>query len=136
MSFSVNKITLLGTLGRHAETRFTTNNVAITSFSLATEHSYKAGEDWKSETTWHNITAFKLSDYVKNNLTKGSKVYVEGRLQKREYTDKDGNKKQSVDVVAERIIPLSKTEKPEDMYSEDKTEPVDSTVEDDDSLPF
>ena len=108
---SVNKQIIIGNLGRDAETRFTTNNTEITNFSVATTHSYKGKDDnWNNETTWHNITAFKVSDYVKANLIKGAPVYVEGRLSKREYTDKDGNKRLAVDLVAEKIIPLTKNE--------------------------
>lgn len=108
MAFSLNKIMLIGNLGRDVETRFTTaNNVSISSFSIATTHSYKGKDgNWVNETTWHNVTVFNLSDFMKENLKKGRKVYVEGRLTKREYTDKEGNKRYSTDVISERIIPL------------------------------
>ena len=107
MAFSLNKIMLIGNLGKDAETRFTTNNVSITTFSLATTHGYKGKDgNWVNETTWHNIKSFSLSDYYKENLKKGKKFYIEGRLTKREYTDKDGIKRYSTDVIAERIIPL------------------------------
>lgn len=107
MAFSLNKIMLIGNLGRDAETRFTTNNVSVTSFTLATTFSYRGKDgNWQKETTWHNIVAFNLSDYFKDNLKKGKKFYVEGRLTKRDYTDKDGVKRYSTDVVSERMIPL------------------------------
>ncbi len=110
MAFSLNKIMLIGNLGRDAETRFTNTNVSITGFSLATTHSYKGKDgNWVNETTWHNITVFNLSDYMKEQLKKGRKIYVEGRLTKREYTDKEGNKRYSTDVISERIIPLEST---------------------------
>ncbi len=107
MAFSLNRIMLIGNLGRDAETRFTTNNVSVTSFSLATTFGYKGKDgNWQNETTWHNIVAFNLSDYFKENLKKGKKFYIEGRLTKRDYTDKDGIKRYSTDVVSEKIIPL------------------------------
>lgn len=107
MSFSVNKLTLVGNLGKDAETRFTTSNVGVTNFSLATTHSYKGkDENWVDETTWHYVTAFNLSDFMKDNLKKGKKFYVEGRLSKREYEDKEGNTKLSVECIAEKMIPL------------------------------
>jgi single-strand DNA-binding protein len=107
MAFSLNKIMLIGNLGKDAETRFTTTNMSVTSFTLATTYGYKGKDgNWVNETTWHNIVAWSLSDYFKNNLKKGKKFYIEGRLQKRDYTDKDGIKRYSVDVVAEKIIPL------------------------------
>lgn len=107
MSFSLNRIMLIGNLGRDAETRFTTNNVSVTSFTLATTFSYKGKDgNWQKETTWHNVVGFNLSDYYKENLKKGKKFYVEGRLTKRDYTDKEGVKRYSTDVVVERLIPL------------------------------
>lgn len=111
LAFSLNKIMLIGNLGQDAETRFTTNNTAITSFSIATTHSYKGKDgNWVNETTWHNAIAFSLSDYMKENLKKGKKVYVEGRLSKRDYTDKEGIKRYVTEVVTERIIPLDARE--------------------------
>ena len=107
MAFSLNKIMLIGNLGRDSETRFTTNNVSVTSFTIATSNSYKGKDgNWVNETTWHNIVSFNLSDYFKENLKKGKKFYIEGRLTKREYTDKEGIKRYATDVVAEKIIPL------------------------------
>ena len=107
MAFSLNKIMLIGNLGRDAETRFTTSNVSVTSFTMATTNSYKGKDgNWLNETTWHNIVSFNLSDYYKENLKKGKKFYIEGRITKRDYTDKEGIKRYSTDVVAEKIIPL------------------------------
>lgn len=107
MAFSLNRIMLIGRLGRDAETRFTTNNVSVTNFTLATDYRYKGKNgDWVSETTWHNIVSFNLSDYYKENLKKGKKFYVEGRLSKRDYTDKDGIKRYNTEVISEKLIPL------------------------------
>ena len=107
MAFSLNKVMLIGNLGRDAETRFTTNNLSVTNFTLATTNSYKGKDgNWVNETTWHNIVAFNLSDYFKENLKKGKKFYIEGRLTKRDYTDKDGIKRYNTEVVSEKIIPL------------------------------
>ena len=62
MAFSLNKIMLIGNLGKDAETRFTTNNLSVTNFTLATTNSYKGKDgNWVNETTWHNITSFNLS---------------------------------------------------------------------------
>lgn len=107
MAFSLNRITLLGRLGKDAETRFTASNVAVTSFAIATDHSFKGKDgNWQTETTWHNIVAFGLSDYYKDNLKKGKRVFVEGRLTKRDYTDKEGIKRYSTEVFLEKIIPI------------------------------
>ena len=107
MAFSLNKIMLIGNLGKDCETRFTTSNVSVTSFTMATTSSYKGKDgNWVNETTWHNIVSFNLSDYFKDNLKKGKKFYVEGRLSKRDYTDKEGIKRYMTEVVTEKIIPL------------------------------
>ena len=107
MAFSLNKIMLIGNLGKDAETRFTNNNVSVSNFSLATTTGYKGKDgNWVNETTWHNIVAFNLSDYFKDNLKKGKKFYIEGRLTKKEYTDKEGIKRYSTDIVADKLIPL------------------------------
>ena len=92
MAFSLNKIMLIGNLGKDAETRFTTNNLSITTFSLATTRSFKDKEgSWQNETTWHNLVGYNLSDYYKDNLKKGKKFYIEGRISKRDYIDKEDN---------------------------------------------
>src|SRR4030042_2639691 len=110
MAFSLNKIMLIGNLGKDCETRFTTGNLSVTNFTLATTHSYKdKSGNWKDETTWHNVVSFSLSDYMKENLKKGKKFYVEGRLTQRDYTDKDGNKKYFNEVISERLLPLEGT---------------------------
>ncbi len=108
MAFSLNKVMLIGNLGADAETRYTTNNVSVTTFPLATSRSYKnQNDEWINETTWHSIVCFNLSDYYKELLKKGKKFYVEGRISKREYTTKDDNTKRYVtEIIAEQIIPL------------------------------
>jgi single-strand DNA-binding protein len=110
MAFSLNRIELIGNLGRDAETRFTANNLSVTTFSIATTHSYKGKDgNFVNETTWHNCVGFNLSDFYKENLKKGKKFYIEGRLTKRDYTDKDGNKRYSTDVIVNQLIPLEST---------------------------
>jgi single-strand DNA-binding protein len=107
MAFSLNKVMLIGNLGKDSETRFTTNNVSVTSFTMATTHSYKGKDgNWVNETTWHNVVSFSLSDYMKENLKKGKKFYVEGRISKRDYTDKEGIKRYFSEVISEKLIPL------------------------------
>jgi single-strand DNA-binding protein len=126
---------LIGNLGRDAETRFTTNNVSVTNFTLATNYRYKGkNSDWVNETTWHNITAFNLSDFFKENLKKGKKFYIEGRLTKRDYTDKDGIKRYSTDVYADKIIPLEPASEAQGETEIESTEPP--VVNDNEDLPF
>jgi len=142
MAFSLNKIMLIGNLGKDAETRFTTNNISVTSFSLATTYGYKGKDgNWQNETTWHNIVAFNLSDYFKENLKKGKKVYVEGRLTKRDYTDKEGVKRYSTDIISEKIIPLDSGSGDSSAYeasniSEGNVSEPDIQTDGNDDLPF
>ena len=135
MAFSLNRVMLIGNLGRDAETRFTTNNLSVTSYTLATTNSYKGKDgNWVNDTTWHNIVSFNLSDYFKENLKKGRKFYIEGRISKRDYTDKDGIKRYSSEVISERMIPLDSsgtTGEPEE-----QTQSSDVNIEDNDDLPF
>lgn len=141
MAFSLNKIMLIGNLGKDSETRFTTTeNFSVTNFTLATTYSFKnKNGKWTNETTWHNVVAFNLSDYMKESLKKGKKVYVEGRLVKRDYTDKDNIKRYVTEVRAERIIPLDSNadaikEADVDTTSTQEPEIYESTEPDD--LPF
>ncbi len=106
MAFSLNKVMLIGNLGGDAETRFVNENFSVTEFNLATTRSYKKNDEWVNETTWHKIVAYNLSDFYKDGLKKGKKFYVEGRLQKRSYDDKDGIKRYVTEIIAETLIPL------------------------------
>ena len=107
-SRSVNKVILVGHLGRDAETKFTTGGTAKTTFSVATSRRWKDQQtgEWKEETDWHNIVLWR-SENLANYLTKGKQVYVEGRLQTRSYEDKDGKKVFFTEVVAEDVLLLS-----------------------------
>lgn len=139
MAFSLNKIILIGNLGKDCETRFTTGNASVTNFTLATTYSYKDKTgNWKDETTWHNIVAWGLSDYMTSNLKKGKKFYVEGRLIKRDYNDKDGNKRYVTEVIAERLIPLDPVAQASvsDERIADAETPPEITPENNDDLPF
>ncbi|MES1260955.1 MAG: single-stranded DNA-binding protein [Acidobacteriota bacterium] len=107
-SRSVNKVILVGHLGRDAETKFTPGGAAVTRFSVATSRRWKDQQsgEWKEETDWSNVTLWRAENLA-NYLTKGKQVYVEGRLQTRSYEDKDGKKVYATDVVADEVILLS-----------------------------
>ncbi len=105
MAYSVNKVILLGNAGKDPELRYTQSGKAVARFSMATSEKGKDGQD---RTEWHNITAWdKLAELVNRLVTKGGKVYVEGRLQTREYTDKSGQRRWSTEVVAREMVFLS-----------------------------
>src|SRR5579862_9555613 len=106
-SRSVNKVILLGHLGRDAETKFTPSGVAVTKFSVATNRRWKDQQtgEWKEETDWANVVLWRQENLA-NYLTKGKQVFVEGRLQTRSYDDKDGKKQYRTEVVADDVILL------------------------------
>jgi len=108
MARSVNKVILIGHLGKDAETKFTPGGAARTTFTLATNRRWKDQQsgEWKEETDWHNVVLWR-SENVANYLLKGKQIYVEGRLQTRSYDDKDGNKRYVTEVVAEDVVLLS-----------------------------
>ena len=106
-SRSVNKVILIGRLGRDAETAFTASQIAVVKFSVATSMRWKDKQtgDWKEETNWSNIV-FWRGENVAPYLLKGTQVYIEGRLHTRSYDDKDGKKVWATDVVADEVILL------------------------------
>jgi single-strand DNA-binding protein len=107
-SRSVNKVILIGHLGRDAETKFTPSGVSVSKFSVATNRRWKDQQtgEWKDETDWANVVLWRQENFAPY-LTKGKQVYVEGRLQTRNYDDKDGKKVYVTEVVADEVILLS-----------------------------
>ena len=102
---SVNKVILLGNLGRDPETRYTTGGDAVTNLSIATSEQWKDKNGEKQERTeWHRVVLFgRQAEIAGEYLKKGRSVYVEGRLQTRKYTDKDGIEKYSTEIVGDRM---------------------------------
>lgn len=148
MPKSVNKVILVGNLGKDAETRFIPSGAAVTNFSVATARRWKdqSGE-WKEETDWHNVQiwkAEKLAEY----LRKGTTVYVEGRLKNRSYEDKDGQKRYITEIIADDVILLGGgksdggdgiVSRPRSSQAQAKPKPYsanDLEVVDDDCVPF
>ena len=107
-SRSVNKVILLGNLGKDAETKFTASGTAVTNFTLATSRRWKDKQtgEWKDETDWHRCVLWD-SENVSSYLLKGKQVYIEGRLQTRSYDDKDQQKRYVTEVVCNELILLS-----------------------------
>jgi single-strand DNA-binding protein len=106
-SRSVNKVILIGHLGRDAETKFTPSGNAATRFSVATSRRWKDQQtgDWKEETNWTNVVLWRAENLA-NYLLKGKQVYVEGRLRTHSYDDKDGKKVYATEVVADEVLLL------------------------------
>lgn len=104
MSKSVNAAQLLGHLGRDAEVRHTPSGKAVVGFSVATSRRFKQGNEWKTETDWHDIV-FWNGENVAPYLLKGTQVYISGRLQTRSW-EQDGHKRYKTEVVAQDVILL------------------------------
>jgi single-strand DNA-binding protein len=107
MAGSVNKVILIGNLGRDPEVRRTSAGDPIVSFSVATTESWrdKASGERKERTEWHNVVIFNenLGKIAEQYCKKGTKIYLEGQLQTREYTDRDGNQRKATEVVLQRF---------------------------------
>lgn len=107
---NVNKVILIGNVGRDPEIRYMNNNVPKATFVMATHEYFKDSQGKKVEQTeWHNIVCWRaLAEIAQKILKKGMKVYVEGRLQTRHWIDKNGNKKQITEIVADNFIVIRK----------------------------
>src|SRR5262249_54062925 len=106
-SRTVNKVILIGRLGKDAESKFTQSGTSVATFSIATSWRQKDQQtgEWKEHTDWHNIVLWRAEN-VAPYLTRGTQVYVEGRLQTRNYENKEGKKVYVTEVVANELILL------------------------------
>lgn len=105
----LNKVILIGNLGKDPEVRFTPDGTAVATFSIATsdEWSDKNTGEKKERTEWHRIVAFRrLGEICGEYLSKGRQVYIEGRLQTREWDDKEGKKRYTTEIVANQMLML------------------------------
>ena len=137
---SLNKVMLIGNLGKDPEVRYTQAGTAVANFSMATAERFKAKNgEYEERTEWHNVTAWgKLAEICGEYLTKGKLVYIEGRLQTRKWEDKDGKDRYTTEVVADKMVMLGgkgekKEEKPDAGAQQTKEE---SPFSPDDDIPF
>jgi len=108
MSRGLNKVMIIGNMGRDPEMRYTPSGRPVTTFNIATNRTWNTSEGEKHvETEWFNVVAWSnLAEICKQYLTKGQQVYIEGRLQTRHWEDQEGNKHTSVEIVANEMIIL------------------------------
>jgi single-strand DNA-binding protein len=105
---SLNKVMLIGNLGKDPEIRYTPEGSAVATFSLATSETWtdKSGNR-QEHTEWHTIVAWsKLADLAKRYLAKGRQVYIEGKIRSRDWNDRDGNKRRTTEVIANQMVLL------------------------------
>ena len=151
----VNKVTLIGHLGRDPEIRRLENGAVVAKFSVATNESYKdKNGEFQTQTEWHDVVVWRyLAERAERDLAKGKLVYIEGKLTHRKYQDKDGNDRYTTEVVANNLRLLEKregtgsfgqnmpTEEPAAVASANPTTATTSTAENtndsgEDDLPF
>lgn len=113
---SVNKVIIVGNLGRDPEIKYTQSNVPVANFSVATSESWKdknSGE-WQEKTEWHRVVAWRhLAERAERYLKKGKQVYVEGRLETRKWTGQDGQEKYTTEIIADQLMLLGRREEGE-----------------------
>jgi single-strand DNA-binding protein len=142
MAKSLNKVMLIGNLGKDPELRYTGSGVAVATFTLATNESWKDQDGKVQERTeWHNIVAWrKLAEICGEWLSKGKKVYIEGRIQTRSYDDKNtGTKRYITEIVADNMIMLDGRPSGESSSSAPPAEapaPGQAAADDKEDLPF
>ena len=121
---SVNKVLIIGNAGKDPETKYTESGTAVCTLTLATKHSWKEKDGQRQEKTeWHRVVFWgKLAEIVDKYVKKGSQVYVEGRIETRKWTDKNGHDKYTTEIVADQMQMLSGKPKAE--------------VDNDDEVPF
>jgi single-strand DNA-binding protein len=140
---TVNRVILVGNLGRDAELRRTGTGTAVANFSLATTEVFKDREGQrKEETEWHRVALMgKQAESVADYLVKGKQVYVEGRLRTREWQDKEGNKRTTTEIIANRLVLLGggprreSVDRDEASHDAVAAEPA-ATMPGDDEVPF
>ncbi len=143
MAKSINKVILIGNVGKDPEVKYTPNGVALAKFSLATNEKFKdKSGTWQERTEWHNVLAWqRLAEIVGEHVQKGTKLYIEGRLQTSSWEDRNsGEKRYRVEIVARDILLLGSREPDSDgarNHAEEETEPVHAGAgEITDDIPF
>ncbi|MGI6393303.1 MAG: single-stranded DNA-binding protein [bacterium] len=146
---SLNKVLLLGRLGRDPEKKYTNSGIAVCNFSMATSESVRKGSGYEEKTEWHRIVAFgNQAENVARFVKKGSLVFVEGRIQSRSYQDKEGNERYVTEIISNSIrfldmkessdgeerVYQKKEEGEKEILKEEESEAP--AIDDDDDLPF
>ena len=130
MSRGLNKVMIIGHLGKDPEMRYTPSGSPVTTFNVATSRSWTTSDgERRTETEWFTVVAWdRLAEICNQYLTKGRQVYIDGRLQSRSWEDKEGKRHTSVEVVANEMIMLGKRQSSDDQSDEVET--------DEDEFPF
>ena len=138
MSRGLNKVMIIGHLGRDPEMRYTPSGRPVTTFTVATSRSWNSADGERhTETEWFNVVTWSnLAEICKQYLTKGQQVYVEGRLQTRRWEDKEGNKHSTTEIVATEMMMLGDRRDANHAPAEEISEEDLSSQTDEDEFPF
>ncbi|MCB2179772.1 single-stranded DNA-binding protein [bacterium] len=138
MSRGLNKVMIIGHLGRDPEMRYTPSGRPVTNFNVATSRSWNTSDgERRTETEWFNIVAWgNLAEICNQYLKKGQQVYIEGRLQTRKWEDEDGNRRSSVEVVAKEMVMLGTRKRSDSDSAADSEDLDDNFTDDEDEFPF
>lgn len=140
MSRGLNKVMIIGHLGRDPEMRYTPSGRPVTTFTIAVSRSWNTADgERRTETEWFNIVAWgNLAEICKQYLYKGQQVYIDGRLQTRRWEDKEGQKHTSVEVVANEMMMLGdrRDSSSQTQESAEQTDDVATPMADEDEFPF
>jgi single-strand DNA-binding protein len=111
---SLNRVTLMGHLGRDPDTRYLPNGDPVANFSVATSQKWKDKKgDWQEKTEWHRVSAFGKTAEIAGELRKGEGVYVDGSIQTRKWTDKEGKERETTEISAKTVWPLGRVDRPD-----------------------
>ena len=147
---SLNKCMIIGNLGRDPEMRYTPSGQAVTQFTVATNRNYRDQQgEWQSETEWFRVVVWgQQAERTAERLRKGNKVYVEGRIQTRQWEDQTGNKRYTTELIADRVTSLERRDREDGPpapgeqgqsgsgYESEPASKPSSSAQDFDDLPF
>ncbi len=138
MSRGLNKVMIIGHLGRDPEMRYTPSGRPVTTFTVATSRSWNSADGERhTETEWFNIVTWSnLAEICKQYLTKGQQVYIEGRLQTRRWEDKEGNKHSTTEIVATEMMMLGERRDANHAPADEISEEDLSSQTNEDEFPF
>lgn len=120
---SLNKVMLIGSLGKDPDCKFTQSGTAVCKFSIATTERVKKVENWEDKTEWHNIVCFgHAANHAEKYLKKGSPVFIEGKIQTSSWDDENGVKKYKTEILAESVKSLTKSQNENNSTATDNAE--------------
>ncbi len=133
----INKVQLIGNVGREPKTKYLENNVPVTTFSFATSETHRRKDGQRvTSTEWHNIVLWRgLAELAEKFVKKGDPLYIEGKLHTRTWTDRDGNIRRTTEIVASNLIMLSPRNRKEDIDDNGMGDDVDLDSLDINDLP-